>query len=202
MPHYTPTDPAGLVDLCARACLDLPGPLVVGVDGAVPAHPEQLASTIAEHMRARGRAAEVVAVTDYIRPASLRLEHGPRDAEGYRTDWFDYAALHREVIDSLRTHRRWLPRLWDERSDRSFRDSHRIAADDQVILVAGPMVLRDDLAVDLGIALRMSAATLRRELREPEWWTIEPLLAHQATAPAPDIEVRYDHPDRPAVAVS
>ncbi|MGC4935850.1 hypothetical protein ACLQ3C_19470 [Gordonia sp. DT30] len=200
MPRYIPIAPEALVLLCADACAALPGRLVVGVVGAPVADPESLADRIAGSLRVRGRAAEVVRVVDYIRPASLRLEWGAHDAEAFATSWYDFPALRREVIDSLHADGSWLPRLWDGLSDRSFRDERQIAAGDQVIVIAGPMVLRADLRLDLGIALRMSRAALARRTPPDEQWTIDPLLDHERDAPLPDIEVRYDHPDRPAVS--
>lgn len=200
--RYSPTDPAGLAALCADACLTLPGRVAVGVDGADPAHPDALAETITELLRVRGRPAAVVRVVDFITPASLRLERGAHDEESFGTSWYDFAAISREVVDALHTQQRWLPRLWDSVSDRSFRDQRRDAADNQVILIAGPMAVRKDLQLDLGIALRMSAAALRRGLPADDHWTIGALLEHQTHSPEPDIEVRYDHPDRPAVALS
>ncbi|MGW5522302.1 hypothetical protein [Gordonia sp. NPDC003950] len=201
MTHYTPIDPDGLVEMCAQTCLDLDGASIVGVDGASPARPESIAEAIAATLRARGRAAAVIRVIDYLRPASLRLEWGAHDVESFRTSWYDYPALRREVLDGLRHHRRWLPRLWDGHSDRSFRDQRQHATDDQILLVAGPMVLREDLDLDLGIALRMSPPTLRRRLPPDEHWTIAALMEQQELGPPPDIEVRYDHPERPAIAI-
>ncbi|OPX15549.1 hypothetical protein [Gordonia sp. i37] len=199
VPAYRPIDPEGLVVTCAERCAALPGQPVVGIDGAVAARPDLLALRVIEVLRSRGRAAEVVRVGDYVRPASLRLEWGPHDPEAFTTSWYDFAALRREVLDGIRDHRRWLPRLWDELSDRSFRDQRLDAASGQITLIAGEMVVRDDLDLDLTIALRMSRAALLRRTPSDRQWTIDPLLDHQRDAPDPDVEVRYDQPDRPAL---
>lgn len=197
MTEYTPTTPRRLTDDLAERVTGVPGIVVVGVDGAAAARPELLAAAVADGLRSSGRPATVVDLHDFLRPASLRLERGHDDPVSYREAWFDHAAVHREVIDAVRTRGTWLPRLWDPVADRSFRDRHRDAADDQVLLIAGPMLLDRGHRFDLSVALRMGAGTLRRRTPEPDLFTVEPLLAHVGAA---DIEVRYDHPDRPAVA--
>lgn len=200
MTRFEPITPQGLVQLCTDRCADLDGIAVVGVDGAPAAGPDVLASEIVDGLRARGRAAAVVRTSDYLRPASLRLEYGRSDPESYRESWFDFAAIGREVVDAVRTHRRWLPRLWDPVRDRSFRDEHEHATDSQIIVLAGPMLRTQALDLDLVIHLAMSEGALRRRTPDAEQWTIEPLLDDDAYAPTADLEVRYDHPDRPALA--
>ncbi|WP_188587982.1 nucleoside/nucleotide kinase family protein [Gordonia jinhuaensis] len=197
---YSPIAPDALVRLCADRALRLPGRAIVVVDGAPPAHPDSLAADVADTIRTAGRAADVVRVDDFIRPASTRLEWGPHDTESYLTSWYDYPALRREVVDALHDHGRWLPRLWDSRRDRSFRDQMRSATEDQILVISGPMTLRPILAPDLSIALRMGRATLDRLMPPDLTWTIEPLLEFAEHAPTPTIEVRYDHPGRPAIA--
>ena len=200
MTRFEPITPQGLVQLCTERCAALDGIAVVGVDGAPAAGTEVLASEIVDGLRARGRAAAVVRTSDYLRPASLRLEYGRSDPQSYRESWFDFAAIGREVIDAVRTHRRWLPRLWDPVRDRSFRDEHRHATDSQIIVLAGPMLRTQALDLDLVIHLAMSEGALRRRTPDAEQWTIEPLLDDDAHAPTADLEVRYDHPERPALA--
>ena len=201
MPSYRPTTPQGLVDLCADRLAQLPGIVIAGFDGADAADPAALAGTVAGVLRAAGRAADVVRVENFIRPASQRLEYGAHDEMTYRTTWFDYAAIRREVIDAARLYGRWLPRLWNAKTDRSFRDSPRAATDQQILLIAGPMLARAELELDLLVRVRMSRATLERRTPPDHQWTISPLLDYEATAADPDIEVRYDHPDRPAVSM-
>ncbi|MDL9947548.1 hypothetical protein QSJ19_18560 [Gordonia sp. ABSL11-1] len=198
MPNLQPISPDGLVDLVAGLAADRPGRRIVAVDGADAARPVSLAAAVADRLVASGRAASVVAMADFLRPASLRLEFGHADTESYRTIWFDHAAVRREVVDALRSSGQWLPRLWDPLRDRSFRDAPRAAATDQVLVLAGPMLRGSGLAVDATVALVMSEGALRRRTPDTEQWTIPALLENARDAPPPDIEVRYDHPERPA----
>ncbi|MBE7161078.1 MAG: hypothetical protein INR72_07510 [Williamsia herbipolensis] len=200
--RYRPLSPDGLVDECVAAIADLPGRRVVAVDGADAAEPATLADALARRLRATGRAADVVDLHHWLRPASTRMEWGHTDAESYRTAWFDLAAIGREVIDALRSRGEWLPRLWDPERDRSFRDEPSPAGPDQVIVLAGPMLVGSGLDVDLTVALRMTEGALRRRTPEAEHWTIAPLLEQADESGPADIEVRWDHPDRPAVRVA
>ncbi|WP_280382831.1 hypothetical protein [Nocardia wallacei] len=199
MPGFVPITAEGLVDLVAERAVRMPGRAVVAVDGADAADPVAFARSVAERLRAQGRSSDVVGLHDYIRPASLRLEFG-RDEMTYRTAWFDYAGLEREVLQALRERGRWLPALWDERTDRSARAATISAAPDTVLFVAGPMLLGRDLGFDLSIELRMSEGALRRASTPTEAFIIDALLSHRTDHPAtPDILVAWDHPTRPAV---
>ena len=134
------------------------------------ADPVEFAQRVATELRTRGRAADVVDLHDFVRPASLRLEHGRTDPYSYRHDWFDYAAVDREVLRAVREHRRWLPRLWDERTDRSARERPRRAAKDQILVVAGPMLLGRGLDFDVTVVLTMSRGALERRTRPEDHW--------------------------------
>ncbi|MGZ8179781.1 hypothetical protein ACXVUM_17765 [Williamsia sp. SKLECPSW1] len=197
--RYRSVSPDRLVEECASRVEAMPGRRVIAVDGADAADPAAIAGRLAAALRARGRAADVVETRHWVRAASLRMEWGRTDAHSYRTAWFDHAALRREVLDALRDDGRWLPRLWDAQRDRSFRDDVVPAGPSQVVIVTGPMLLGSGLRFDLTVALTMSEASLRRRTPEDEHWTIAPLLDDAADAPAADVEVRWDHPDRPAV---
>ncbi|MEV0246398.1 hypothetical protein AB0H76_07420 [Nocardia sp. NPDC050712] len=200
MPEFTAITPTGLADLIAARAAALPGAAVLAIDGADAADPVALAGQVADRLRTGGRPAEVIALHDFVRPASLRLEYDRADEFTYRTAWFDYEALNREVLVALRQHGQWLPALWDERTDRSARARIRPAAPDTVLLVAGPMLLGRALDFDLTVSLRMSAGALRRRTAPADLFTVEALGAHQdAHAAEPDILVAWDHPDRPAV---
>lgn len=200
MPTYEPISPARLVEACVDLVGRQRGVVVGGVDGADAAAPVALAESVATALRERGRPAAVVHLRDYIRPASVRMEHGDHDVEGFRTGWFDYAALDREVIGALRRDRTWLPRLWDERTDRSFRDRVVVGAPEQVVLVAGPMLLGRGLDLSPTVSLQMSAAALRRATPTSQVWTVEALVAHdEIVSETPDLTVRCDHPTRPAI---
>ncbi|MEV6276399.1 hypothetical protein [Nocardia sp. NPDC051832] len=203
MPEFTAITPSALADLIAARATELAGHAVIAVDGADAADPLALARQVAERLRTGGRPAEVVSLHDFVRPASLRLEYDPTDEFTYRTAWFDYDGVNREVLVALRRHGQWLPALWDERTDRSARARIRTAAPHTVLLLAGPMLLGRSLAFDLSVALRMSEGALRRRTDPAELFTVDAVRTHQRTGDAePDILVAWDHPDRPAVRVA
>ncbi|WP_067890598.1 hypothetical protein [Nocardia vaccinii] len=199
MPSFSPVTVDALVEVVLDRVLELPGRAVVAVDGADAADPLGFAETVAERVRTRGRACATVSLHDYVRPASLRLEFG-RDEMSYRTAWFDYAGLNREVLQALREHGRWLPALWNERIDRSARAATIPAAPETIVLVAGPMLLDRGLRFDLSVELRLSEGALRRAEAEP--FIVAALLRHRHdTHQEPDILVAWDHRDRPALRV-
>ncbi|MEC3953564.1 hypothetical protein VMT65_11020 [Nocardia sp. CDC153] len=200
MPDFTAISPDGLLDLITERAMAVRGYAVIAVDGADAADPVAVARGVAERLRARGRPADVVSLHDFVRPASVRLEYD-RDSEfTYRTGWFDYAAVNREVVKPLRDSGRYLPALWDERADRSARARIREAAPETVLLIAGPMLTGRGLDFDLTVALRMSPGALRRRTDPEEMFTVAALLEHgQLDA---DLVIAWDHPDRPAVRLT
>ncbi|NNH71494.1 hypothetical protein HLB23_16755 [Nocardia uniformis] len=203
MPEFTAVTPDALLDLVATRARTLPEPAVIAIDGADAAAPVPFARAIADRLRAAGRPGAVISLHDYVRPASLRFEYDRADEFTYRTAWFDYAALKREVLTPLRLHSRWLPALWDERTDRSARARIRTAALNTVLLIAGPMLIGRDLDFDLTVGLRMSDGALRRRTDPDDHFTIEALREHQRSRDIePDILIAWDHPDRPAVRVT
>lgn len=198
VPSFTPIAADALVTAVVDRAAELPGRAVVAIDGADAAEPLPFAELVAERIRARGRQCGVVSLHDYVRPASLRLEYG-RDEMSYRTAWFDYSGLNREVLQSLREYNRWLPALWDEATDRSARATPIVATNDTIVLVAGPMLQGRGLPFDLTVELRLSEGALRRTTAED--FTIEALLRHRRDHPGdPDFLVAWDHRDRPALS--
>lgn len=202
MPDFTALSPDSLLDLIAERAMGTRGYAVIAVDGADAADPITVARGAADRLRARGRGADVVSLHDFVRPASVRLEYD-RDSEfTYRTGWFDYAAVNREVLKPLRDSGRFLPALWDEHADRSARARVRQALPDTVLFLAGPMLLGRGLDFDLTIALRMSEGALRRRTDPAEMFTVDGLLEYQRDHDLnPDLLVAWDHPDRPALRV-
>lgn len=203
MPRYVPTTPEGLTQTVARLCDAAPGRLRVAVDGPSAADPAGFAKLVVERLRQEGRPAAVVDLQDYLLPASQRLEFGREDPESYRLRWFDYAALGREVLDAVGPEAEdpsWLPRLRDPATDRSVRARREQAPEGLVVLVAGPMLLGRWLDFDLSVALRMDEAVLKERTAAQERWTVPALIEHESDLfEEPDLVVRYNHADRPAV---
>ncbi|MGU3433300.1 hypothetical protein ACNHUS_09785 [Actinomycetes bacterium M1A6_2h] len=209
MPQFSPIGVDALLDLVARSVRDsqptsgLPaaGRRIVAVDGADAAHPAEFARRLADVLRADGGDAAVVSLHDFVRPASVRLEYGRTDELSYRTSWFDYSALDREVIVALRHRGVFLPALWDEATDRSPRAAVRSASANAAVIVAGPMLLGRGLQFDVTVRLQMSENAVRRKTPEDRAWTVSPLFDHDADVDeTADFTVRWDHPDRPALA--
>ncbi|MEU4315410.1 hypothetical protein [Nocardia sp. NPDC024068] len=199
MPRFTPITPDALVELLTERLRVLDGHRVVAVDGADAAHPLEFAHHAAGRVRDDGRPAEVISVHDFVRPASLRMEFG-RDEISYRTGWFDYEALRREVLDPIHRTGTWLPALWDEAADRSARARPHTALPATVLFVAGPMLLGRGLSFDLTVRLDLGAAALARGTPGEDAWTVPALLAHDRHHnETPTYFIRWDHPDRPAL---
>ncbi|MFF2551095.1 hypothetical protein ACFVUS_08840 [Nocardia sp. NPDC058058] len=201
MPEFTAITPDALARLVADRASELTGFAVLAVDGADAADPVSFATAVAELLRAAGRPAEVVALHDFVRPASVRLEFDREDEYTYRTGWFDYAALNREVLKPLRANGRWLPALWNERTDRSARARIRTALPGTILMIAGPMLLGRGLDFDYTVGLRMSEAALHRRTAAESQFTI-PALLEQQQLEEPSLRVAWDHRDRPAISRS
>ncbi len=200
MPTFTPISPTALARLVADRLVELPGRRVLAVDGADAAEPVELGRRIVAALTDRGRSAAVVSVHDFVRPASLRMEYGRDDEWSYRTAWFDYAALRREILDAVRADGRWLPALWDEQRDRSARAAIRPAQADLVLVLAGPMLLGRGLDFDLTLRLELSEQAALRLTPADQRWTLPAVRDHTAENPEDATwTVRWDHPDRAAL---
>lgn len=174
----------------------LPGRVRVLVDGAPAAEPWRLADAAVEPLRALGRAVQRVSMDDFLRPASVRLEHGRTDPYSYRHDWFDLGGLRREVLDPA-LDGKVLPSLWNAATDRASRAEYVDVPENGVVLVDGTLLLDRWLPAELTVHLSLSPAALRRKTAEQ--WT---LPAFDDYEPVADLFVRYDHPDRPGLVES
>ncbi len=199
-----PVTPGLLVTEVTELVAARPGRVRLGVDGAPPTRPRALADAVAVALRARGRAVVVVDADDYLRPASLRLEHGRTDPDAFLDGWLDVGGLRREVLGPAAPDGsgRVLPRLWDARADRAHRDRYVELPADGVVLLAGGLLLGRGLPLDLAVHLRMGAAALARNLPDEVAWTAPAYARYDAEhrpAEEADLLVLADHPERPAV---
>lgn len=127
---------------------------------------------------------------DFLRPASVRLEHGKRDPQAYRSGWLDVAALQREVLEPFRTSGRYLPSLWDEARDRATRATAVDTPAGAVLLVDGTLLLDKGLRFDLTVHLSLTRAALVRQTSAHLQWTL-PAYEGYPGAARPDVVVRW-----------
>ncbi|MER7011322.1 uridine kinase [Saccharopolyspora sp. NPDC000359] len=179
----------------------------IAVDGAPAADTGDFADTLVEPLRARGREVVRVRMADYLRPASLRLEHGHHDPDSYYESWYDLRGLTREVLDPLADSGggQVLPALWDAEADRSPRLPRVQLPERAVAIVDGPLLLGAGLPFDFTVHLWLPGAALHRRTPEPDRWTL-PAFHRYAEEVCPhhlaDCVVRADRPGRPAVVDS
>jgi hypothetical protein len=202
--QITPVTPARLADEVVELVDARPGRLRLAVDGPPPTRPLDLGHRIAERLRTGGRAAVVVDAGHFLRPASVRLEHGREDPDEFLDGWLDEGGLRREVLDPAGPDGtgRVLPRLWDATADRAHRDRYLHLPADGVVLLAGALLLGRGLPLDVAVHLRMTPAALARTLPEPDRWTLPAYRRYddeRSPADTADLLVLSDHPDRPAI---
>ncbi|NHC44444.1 nucleoside/nucleotide kinase family protein [Motilibacter aurantiacus] len=201
-----PLTPDGLVDhLSGVIAQQHPGGYVrVAVDGAPPTDPGRLADALVGPLRAHGRPALRVRAQAFLRPASLRFEHGREDPDAYYEDWLDVSGLDREVLAPLGPggSGRYLPSLWDPVTDRATRAAYELAPPGSVLLLDGALLLGRWLDLDLTVHLAVRPATLARRTPEEARWSL-PAYERYADEADPestaDVVVRVDDPRHPAL---
>lgn len=200
---FRPVDPDQLVtDLCDRVEATSTGVVRVLVDGPPAARPENLAAGIAGALPTRGRAAVVVRSELFWRDASLRLEYGREDVDSY-SDWVDFDALNREVLDPVADGAPFLPSLRDPVTNRSTREPPIALGESGVLVISGALLLGRGLHHDLSIHLAMSPAARARRTPEDQQWTLPAFDRYdRQTRPEQlaDVVVRYDDPRHPAIS--
>ncbi|MGK5113153.1 uridine kinase [Geodermatophilus sp. CPCC 205506] len=178
----------------------------MAVDGPDVAGPEDLARSLAERLPALGRAAVVVPAGGFLRPASLRLEHGRTDPDARYTDWLDAGALAREVLGPVGSggSGEYLPVLWDVERDRAARARPEPMPAGGVLLVPGPLLQGLGLAFDVVVHLRVTPAARRRRTPGGQAWELPAFDRYDAEvdpAALADAVVLADSPDHPALVL-
>jgi hypothetical protein len=178
------------------------GRVRVIVDGAPPTRPDDLADALVDPLRALGRPVFRVHADDFLRPASVRFEHGRQDPDAYLEDRLDAGALGREVLDPFRARGRFLPTLWDPVADRSTRAAYEDVPERAVLVLDGSLLLGRWLDADLTVHLTVRPSTLERRTPPEDRWTL-PAFARYAEETLPtqlaDVVVHVDDPRHPAV---
>ena len=179
-----------------------PGTVRVLVDGHPRTAPERLADALVEPLRAAGRPVARIRTDDFLRPASLRLEHGRRDADSLLDGWVDAAALNREVLRAVVDDGRYLPTLRDPVTDRSTRAAYVEAGPGQVVVVSGSLALGLGLDVDLAVHLALSRPAETRFTPLDDAWQLAAYDRYRrevAPERVADVVVRSDDPRHPAL---
>lgn len=176
----------------------------VGVDGAPPTEPGALADRVAEGLRVAGRPVLRVSAEDFLRPASVRLEHGREDPDSFFEDRLDASALAREVLDPLEPGGSGLvlPSLWDAHRDRATRAERVPLAPGGAVVLDGSLLLGRWLALDVVVHLGVRPATLARRTRAELAWTLPAYERYEDEAlprQAADVVVLVDDPRHPAL---
>ena len=180
------------------------GRVRVIVDGAPPTRPDALADALVDPLRALGRPVVRVHADDFLRPASVRFEHGRHDPDAYLEDRLDAGALAREVLDPFAAQGRFLPTLWDAAADRSTRAGFVDAPERAVLVLDGSLLLGRWLDAELTVQLTVRPATLARRTPEEDRWTLPAFSRYdEETEPTQlaDVVVHVDDPRHPALDV-
>jgi len=205
-----PVSPDRLVDELVELVVERPREAWTRVllDGAPAARPREWADALVDPLRAAGRAVVHVPADDFLRPASLRFEHGGRtDPDALYEDALDAGGLVREVLAPLEPGGTGavLPVLWDAATDRSHRADYVTLPAGGVVLVSGSLLLGRGLPAELTVHLALSPGALARRTPEAEQWTLAAYARYDAEVdPSGDAEivVLLDNPSRPALVES
>ncbi len=185
-----------------RLVVERPGRVRVLVDGAPPTGPAGWADALVEPLREAGRPVVRVHADDFLRPASVRFEHGRHDPDSYLEDRLDLRALGREVLDPFGASGRYLPTLWDAATDRATRAEYRQAGEGAVLVLDGSLLLGRWLDADLSVHLAVREATLVRRTAHEDRWML-PAFARYEDEMSPslvaDVVVHVDDPRHPAL---
>jgi len=203
--QVSPTTPAALAAHVVDRVLAAPGRCRVVVDAAVALGVGVvLADALVEPLRAAGRAVVRVHADDFLRPASLRYEHGREDPDAYLEDRLDAGALAREVLDPFGVDGTYLPALWDAERERATRAPRRRAAEGAVLVLDGELLLGRWFDAELTVHLTVRPATLARRLGPDRAWQL-PAFARYEQEVGPqdvaDVVARVDDPRHPALVV-
>ncbi|MGY1693425.1 uridine kinase [Geodermatophilus sp. SYSU D00814] len=161
---------------------------------------------MAARLPALGRPAVVVPAAGFLRPASLRFEHGRTDPDARYTDWLDTGALAREVLDRVGPGGpgEYLPVLWDVERDRAARAGYEAMPPRGVLLVPGALLQGAGLALDVVVHLRVAPLARRRRWPGDLAWELPAFDRYDDEvdpAALADAVVLADSPGHPALVL-
>ena len=204
-----PISPERLAERVARlgdlAASHEPDPWTrLAIDGAPGSGTAELAAAVGEALADAGRPVLRISADDFLRPRSLRLEHGREDPDVFYAEWLDVKGLRREVFDPLGPggSGRVLPTLWDAERDRASRAEYVEVPPGGVVIVEGTFLMGIGLPFDVEVHLWLSAGALRRRTSEDMAWTLPAYKRYEAEADpsrAASLTARMDDPRHPAL---
>lgn len=176
----------------------------LAIDGAPGSGTSELAAAVGEVLAGTGRTVLRVWAGDFLRPRSLRLEHGREDPDVFYTEWLDLKGLRREVFDPLEPggSGRVLPTLWNAERDRASRADYVELPPGGVLIVEGTFLLGIGLPFDVEVHLLLSQGALKRRTPEAMAWTLPAYARYDAEADpsrTASLTARMDDPRHPAL---
>lgn len=176
----------------------------LAIDGAPGAGTSEVAAAVEAVLADAGRPTLRISAGDFLRPRSLRLEHGREDPDVFYAEWLDLKGLRREVFDPLGPggSGRVLPTLWDAARDRASRAAYVELPPGGVLIVEGTFLMGIGLPFDVEVHLWLSAGALKRRTPEEMAWTLPAYARYDAEADpsrAASLTARMDDPRHPAL---
>ncbi|MDQ1732910.1 MAG: hypothetical protein QOK10_3069 [Pseudonocardiales bacterium] len=210
MRRFTPLGPDRLAAELSRLALERHGeqhPLRIALDGPEFVDLTALAEAIRGDLILAGHPAALLDTAGFYRDASLRFEYGKTDLESFYSGWLDKTGLQREVLAPLGPagEGSYLASLRDPATNRSTRAARAVLPPDGVLLVTGALLLGIGLSFDLTVHLSVSRQARRRLAPASLAWTLPAYDRYDLDVDpsgAADVVIRYDDPQRPAIAVN
>ena len=176
----------------------------LAIDGAPGSGTSETAADVERVLVDAGRPVLRISAGDFLRPRSLRLEHGREDPDVFYAEWLDLKGLRREVFDPLGPggSGRVLPSLWNAERDRASRADYVEVPPGGVVIVEGTFLLGIGLPFDVEVHLWLSRGALKRRTPEDLAWTLPAYARYDAEADpsrAASLTARMDDPRHPAL---
>jgi uridine kinase len=127
--------------------IDRPHVVRVGIDGVDASGKTRLADALIPLIQSRGRPVIRASIDGFHQPRKVRYRNGRFSAEGYFNDSFDFAAVHRQLLQPLgpggtQVYQR---AVFDYRTDASLTLSPETAVSKSILLFDGVFLHRPEL---------------------------------------------------------